>query len=152
MRQRLRMVWIGLLTGVAATAALGAEITIAGPRAQATSGVADADDSPQPTISYWQYTHAQSLSPSADKGRRTSPANLPTVRGSFYRPRMTGRDTFRYRIEEFHKRRFDNLRSQTHRGRFGGRSARYAPAARYTTSFGAIRARRPASIRYGFQH
>jgi hypothetical protein len=141
---------MALLTGVAATPALGAEITIAGPLAAAVA-VADADDSPQPTISYWQYTRRQAQTQRASGGGRKPLANVPSVRGSFYRPQMTRRDTFRYQIEEFHRRRFDNLRSQTHRGRFGGRSARYAPAARYTTSFGAIRTRRPSTIRYGFQ-
>lgn len=149
MRQRLRWVWMGLLAGMAATAAMGAEITIAGPRAQAAAAVVDAEDSPQPTISYWQYTQQRSQAQSAGNGGRQS-ANRPSVRGSFYWPRMADRNTFRYRIPEFRTRRFDNLRGQSHRGRFGGRGARYAPAVRYTTSFGMTRALRPSGIRYGF--
>jgi hypothetical protein len=175
---------MGLLAG-AATAALGAEITIAGPRTQAPAavvaprvvnasvvnasvvnasvvnasvvnasvvkpGVVDAEDSPQSTIPYWQYTQRQSQAQSTGTGGLQSWANRPSVRGSFYRPRMADRNTFRYRINEFRTRRFDDLRGQSHRGRFGGRGARYTPAARYTTSFGMTRARRPSGIRYGF--
>jgi hypothetical protein len=148
MRKRMPLVWMAYL-GLAAPAAFGAVITIAGPQARPTPAV-NVERSQQPTISYWQYKQQQSRSRQSGAGRLSS-QSFYYGNGLRYRPGTVDRSTFRYRLPEFHMQRFANLRGDTHRGRFDGRSKRYSPSIRYTNSFAFVRRYGFAStIRYGF--
>jgi hypothetical protein len=135
---------------VAASAALGAEITIAGPQGHSTSAGTQVVALAQPTIPYWEYRLQQAQSQAS--GNRLGVRSFRYGSELRYRPDIVNRDAFRYQNREFRKRRHGDLRGHTHRGLFDGRRARYAPGTRYTKSFSINRQQRYGStIRYGFQ-
>jgi hypothetical protein len=147
MRNRMLLVGMGACLALAA-GAWGAEITIAGPQARSTPA-GSGERSPQATIPYWQYR--QEASQSRQSGAGVTSHNFRYGSELRYQPQTVDRTTFRYWLPEFHLQRFGNLRGYTHRGRFDGHRARYAPSIRYTNSFVAVRERRFGStIRYGF--
>ncbi len=162
---RIRMRWASLSAclALAAPAAFGAGITIAGARGSSApvavargsvahdsiAGGSVVRDSGQPTISYWQYRQQQAQSRQRSS-RLASSGSFRYGNGLRYRPSIVDRSVFRYRLPEYRMRRYGDLRGHAYLGRFGGRE-RYAPGVRYTNSFGIVRQQRfGTDIRYGF--
>ena len=138
MRQRIRLVCLASSVAFGVAWAQGAEITVSGPQGHQTALATGASVSPQATISYGQYKCQQtqlSNGLQAIARPRMSTKSLRYAGGFSIRRGMDRRGPFRYRASEYRKRRFDSLRTPTHRGRFGGWGD-YASGIRYSTSFG----------------
>jgi hypothetical protein len=136
------------------TVAAGQGITIDGPQGHSTAAPVEASSSTEDGVSYWDYrTNRQSRSLSRNH-TTSEPQYGFNIRYAGGFPIHHGvdrrRGPFRYRIREYHKRRFADLRPNTQGARFKVSRSSYRPTIDYTSSFdGQNRFR--STIRYRYR-
>jgi hypothetical protein len=160
MKVRHRLVWIAAGILLVSAIAFGQGISIDGPQGHSTSTPSIAqgivgDTIPEGTLSSWKYRDGRQSQSSADKSLKLGTtirygSSIRYASGFNIRRGINHRRTFRYRIQEYSKRRFADLRRSTQPGRFTVSRSNYDSGVRYTTSFNRSR-RFSSSIQYGFR-
>jgi hypothetical protein len=151
MNVRHRLLSLAASAALSASAAAGQSITIEGPQGHSTASPVEESSSTGDGIPPWEYgpkRQPRNLSRIHTASERRYKSNIRYA-GGF--PNRRGIDSrrgpFRYRIQEFQKRRFADLRPNTQGARFKASTSSYRPAISYTSSFGG-RNRFGSTIRY----
>jgi hypothetical protein len=144
------------LLSLAASAALiaaaaGQGITIDGPQGHSTAAPVEGSSSTGEGIPPWEYGTERSPSNLSRKHATSGTRFQSNIRYAGGFPHRRGIDSrrgpFRYRIWEYQKQRFTNLRPNAQGARFKVSTSSYRPAISYTSSFGG-RNRFGSTIRY----
>lgn len=154
MKVRHRLLWIAAGIAAAVTIAFGQGISIEGPQGHSTSRPAGETAAGEDTVSYWAYKNTkQPESPSSAHSSLSVRYGSNIRYGSGFHIRRgidNRRGPFRYRIRDYSRRRFADLRPNSQGARFAIPRSSYDSRIDYTTSFKG-RKRFGSSIRYGFR-
>lgn len=151
MNVRHRLLSLAASATLTAAAAAGQGITIDGPRGHSTAAPVEESSSTGGGIPPWEYGTKQQP-PNRSRNHATSGTRYQSnIRYAGGFPNRRGinsrRGPFRYRIQEFQKRRFADLRPNSQGARFKISTSSYRPAIDYTSSFRG-RNRFASTIRY----
>ena len=151
MNVRHRLLSLAASAAITAAAAAGQGITIDGPQGHSTAAPVEAATSTADSIPPWSYkTNRQPHSLSRKHAISESRYGY-NIRYAGGFPNRRGIDSrrgpFRYRLWEYQKQRFADLRPNTQGARFKAPTSSYRPGIVYTSSFGG-RNRFGSTIRY----